>query len=382
MSEQDLILDTIEKIYEAATDPACMDRLASVIARAFGTDSGFLALAEPARTGVPRLLSAPSGTENFDSWARSSYANHYHQQNIWIEAAVKSENPVSVLHEAIDDTALGRSELSDFHAKTNIFDGIGNFFPISGTMIGLLAAFRARGQAAFDDADRRKMMQLFPHLQRALQIQTKLGAIEREHGVTLELLDGLAIGVIILAADGRLLFANGIAERVLHAGEGITMSGGRVRPQDLRARESFDRLVSGAAQTSGRRGLEAGGSITVEGLSGMTMALLISPLRASGLGFGPPMPAAMIVFADPARDMRPPPERVLAATYRLTPAEARLLAALTAGQRLSDYAEAAGIGISTARTHLRQVLSKSGHHRQVDLVRAVIGNPLMRLAKH
>lgn len=57
------------------------------------------------------------------------------------------------------------------------------------------------------------------------------------------------------------------------------------------------------------------------------------------------------------------------ATYHISPAEARLLAALVNGGRIATHAESEGISINTARTHMRRLLEKTGSSGQVDLVR-------------
>jgi DNA-binding CsgD family transcriptional regulator len=64
--------------------------------------------------------------------------------------------------------------------------------------------------------------------------------------------------------------------------------------------------------------------------------------------------------------------------YGLTPAEARLMAALVDGERLEDYAERQQISINTARTQSKQVFAKTGHGRQADLIREVLANLALR----
>jgi DNA-binding CsgD family transcriptional regulator len=48
---------------------------------------------------------------------------------------------------------------------------------------------------------------------------------------------------------------------------------------------------------------------------------------------------------------------------------------------LSEYAQAAGISINTAKTQMRQVFQRTGHDRQVDLIRAIAANPVLKLAQ-
>src|SRR6516165_4810974 len=76
---------------------------------------------------------------------------------------------------------------------------------------------------------------------------------------------------------------------------------------------------------------------------------------------------ALIVVVDPMRHA--PSETDLAEFFGLSPAEARLAAALIAGKRLSAVAADRGVQITTVRTQLRSVLRKVGVKRQSDLLR-------------
>src|SRR5262249_27192921 len=62
-----------------------------------------------------------------------------------------------------------------------------------------------------------------------------------------------------------------------------------------------------------------------------------------------------------------------AAGFGLTPAETRLLSSLLAGRTLAESAQALGIAMSTARTHLDNIFAKTGVTRQADLVRLGTG---------
>ena len=69
------------------------------------------------------------------------------------------------------------------------------------------------------------------------------------------------------------------------------------------------------------------------------------------------------------------PAGVLTRLYGLTPAEARLAAALVAGQSLVDFATEAEITANTARWTLKQVFAKTDTHRQAELVRRLLTGP-------
>ncbi len=93
--------------------------------------------------------------------------------------------------------------------------------------------------------------------------------------------------------------------------------------------------------------------------------LTVVPLRADLVVDDRPF--AMIVVVDPARYS--PSERDLGEFFGLSPAEARLAAALLTGKTLSNIAANSGIRITTVRTQLGCILRKVGAERQSDLIR-------------
>jgi DNA-binding CsgD family transcriptional regulator len=67
-----------------------------------------------------------------------------------------------------------------------------------------------------------------------------------------------------------------------------------------------------------------------------------------------------------------PQMEFLTENFGLTPAEARLVLRLVAGDSLRSSAAALGIGYETARTTLKLVFHKTGTCRQAELVIAMI----------
>jgi DNA-binding CsgD family transcriptional regulator len=111
---------------------------------------------------------------------------------------------------------------------------------------------------------------------------------------------------------------------------------------------------------------------------GRPLSLLVCPLRPHALTLGASVPAALLIFGDP--DAGPSTStQALIELYGLTPAEARLMAALVDGERLEDYADRHQISINTARTQSKQIFAKTGQGRQADLIREVLANPVLRV---
>ena len=127
------------------------------------------------------------------------------------------------------------------------------------------------------------------------------------------------------------------------------------------------------------RSLRAGAVLAIRRPEQPPLSLLVCPAPRDLNQLCLPHPGA-VIFMNSPDEQRPLPEALLARYYGLTPAEARLVGALAAGARLQDYAEEVGISFQTARNHLKRIFAKTDHHRQSDLVRDVLANPVLRLA--
>ena len=104
----------------------------------------------------------------------------------------------------------------------------------------------------------------------------------------------------------------------------------------------------------------------------MPLVLEVAPLGPAlgALGaFGEERPAVLVFIRDPEAPLEVTRLRDL---FGLTRTEASVAAALGRGQSLDDIATGMGIGIGTARTHLKRILTKTGMHRQAQLVALLV----------
>jgi DNA-binding CsgD family transcriptional regulator len=106
---------------------------------------------------------------------------------------------------------------------------------------------------------------------------------------------------------------------------------------------------------------------------------MLSPLPFLG---GPAMPElepgrVLLIAFDSDTTSRTPVDW-MARQFGLTPAEQRLTEAIVNGVPLNDAAEQLGIRLSTARTRLKTIQTKTHCRRQVDLVRLALSLPAVR----
>jgi DNA-binding CsgD family transcriptional regulator len=228
----------------------------------------------------------------------------------------------------------------------------------------LFGVFRHERDGLGDDDARERVSMLAPHIRRAFTISDLMGRSKGEAASFREVIDGLATGVLLVDAEGRLVHANAAgtkllgATRVFHAGRE-----GTLRLEGTNLRELLPEAGSAAH-----------GSFAIETADGGRYVAHILPLTGgarqfTGLG-GDPVAA---LFIQPANFDPPSIPESLARAFDLTPSELRVVLATVRHDGAGDIAEALGIGESTVRTHLHRIFAKTETKRQADLVKLAAG---------
>lgn len=168
----------------------------------------------------------------------------------------------------------------------------------------------------------------------------------------LQIADLLPHGVILCDRHGKVVFANRVAAVVLTQADALLID----RGGEIRGRVPAETALL-------RQALADGGAVRASRESGEALPLLVCPLPPEG---------AVIFIGDRQSAMSQEP---IARWYELTPAEARVAAALAEGESLEDAAELLGITRNTARTHLKRIFAKTGTNRQGALVRLLLTGP-------
>jgi len=180
-------------------------------------------------------------------------------------------------------------------------------------------------------------------------------------------LDNLAVGVIIVTDENRILYTNQAGVQMFARGRPVRSVNGRLSARDATA---IDRLAKAIALA-----LHSDSEI---GPTGIGVALGSAPrdpaiAHVFPLAYGDlmtritPQPTAA-VFIVPA--VRAPIFSLAAVAdcLGLTPSEACLVDKLAAGATLAEAAVALGIADTTAKTHLTHIFCKTGVSRQVELM--------------
>lgn len=355
----------IDDIYAAALEPtrwvATTERLATYLE----APSGIAILVD----GEGSDAAVIGHTANADAAARHAYSERYFRLDPWAAAYLPLGRRAAFIgDEAVDPRHLAESEFYRDHIRHyGIFHCMGTVVPLGARNALVLAVHRPVTATGFEAADKARLTRLLPHLERAGQVQQVLAMADLQRRAAFAALDRLALAVILLAGDGRIVFANTAADALLRVGEAVTALRGRLTVHDAAAAPALQHAIKSAAMINGGHAADPGVIMQVRRPDKRPLSVLVAPLAASR-----PVrlltDAAVIVFiTDPDRQRRLP-LATLASLYRLTPAEGRLMQALIAGERIEDYADGSGISIATAKTQLRRLFEKTDTSRQSDLI--------------
>jgi DNA-binding CsgD family transcriptional regulator len=230
----------------------------------------------------------------------------------------------------------------------------------------VVLAVVAESSEGFAEARLRRLDALRPHFYRALALHGRLSAVEIERDASFAALDRASVGLLIVTTDGAIRFSSSLAEaRLLEAG--LVRRNDKVAALNIGSSYSLRRAIAAASNVPAVSSLVRLSMNEGEGAS--VISVLPWPIGDEAL--------VMLLLSG---EQSAPDNALLRDNYGLTTSEGRLLEALVAGERLAEYAERAGVRISTAKTHLRSVFCKTGERRQADLVRRALTDPALRFS--
>lgn len=348
----------IDEIYDAVVDDLAYARLPAVLAQAVDARTAVvlefdqdLAPISIARHAIPDEIN--------DRYVQLDLARH----DVWTQAIARDGRlDRAVLIETYIDADQFRRTVFFNEMYGAVGDDTARCLgtvmrrPDGFMSVGL---HRAYGQPAFEPGDAATLDALMPHLRRLNAVRTRLRRSTARAELLEAAFDGVRSGLIVADADARLLHANGRAEALLKAGDGLRMRRGRLAPRDEAAGERFAEAVRSAARRTGGRG----GAMRLARAERSPLDVFVAPL-------GGAVPGALILVDDAAEGDEGAAQ-VLSRLYNLTSAEADLAALLQDGLSPSEAAQARDVRLSTVRSQIQMLLDKTDSRRLTDLIRTL-----------
>ena len=220
--------------------------------------------------------------------------------------------------------------------------------------------FGAEGKARF--------ALIVPHVRCAISIGKVVEFHKANEAALSKTLDGLAAAVLLVAADGRLVYVNNKASAMLTEEDVLRAPRGRVTAVDPRADRELRAAIAGAARGDSDLGVKGIAISLTAGdrTSQVAHVLSLASGNRRGLLEGR---AAAALFVRPTTPSAPAPLETIAKLYGLTAGEMRVLAAVAETSGIAAMAAALGVSEATVKSHLNKVFAKTGLRRQADLVK-------------
>ncbi len=363
----------VESMYDAAGSPELWPEVMSALADYAGAFGAYLFYWKKRENAY--WFSAPSRRLR-------TRANELYGERYWtLDAALPQlcRTPPGEFHlcqDHFDDRYVKRSEFyNDFlmpvagvryRAGTRMVD--------DGNVIAILAVHRSARQGPFEARDVQLLKRIVPHVTRAAELHLRISNFAAREAMLACALDRIPWGAIVVDDRCKVLVINAAAEAIVMAGDGLRLCGGRLtaaQPEETRGLES---QVAEAVKTASGAAHRPGDFLAVtRASSDCPLTVMVAPITPrTATHFGRQRPAALIFVAAPERQ---PGLSIaqLCRVFRLTAAEARLADALAAGMTLGEIAAGHGLSKNTIRNQVRVVFSKTGTHRQAELVRLLSG---------
>ena len=223
-------------------------------------------------------------------------------------------------------------------------------------------------EGAFSEAEIGVVRVLAPHIGRAMQIRQKLVETETLNTSLFGLLESTRIGFVALDRNGKITRANDVAVDFLRYDRGLSDMGGRLRAAHQKENERLQMLIAGVLSEGFGVGKSGGAIRLTSPCAKRRLSVLVMPVSVRGASFVAGTPVAAVLIQDET-DAGIMSGAVLRVLYGLSPAETRLALEFAKGQTLARCSEILGVSKETARTQLKSVLSKTGTHRQAELMR-------------
>ncbi|HLY44851.1 MAG TPA: helix-turn-helix transcriptional regulator [Stellaceae bacterium] len=360
------LLRLIDLVHAAAVDMQAWPAALTAIADALGARATSLSIIDPENNAAP-FVCAP---RTDPLWLRA-----YHER--WAASnLVRNRGYALPPGELYDFESLGmprsqfdRTEFyNEFCAPQQSNFGLIMLAAKEETAVSAIGFYRSTAAGRFAADDERLLRELAPHLRRAVSLNLRLAQLDTQRSLTLNVLNHVDRGALLVDAQARILFANTAAEAALSEGGGLRVSGGRLAT----------RIASKTAALQATIASGMNGTLALTCAAGTRLTVEIVALRAKTWRL-PQRPAAIVFIESARRNIMPSPEQI-GRLFDLTPAQAALARELLHGDGIPAAAVRLGISRSTARTHLLKLFEKTGTNRQAELVRLILQQETARAA--
>jgi len=311
----------------------------------------------------------------YDEATVSSYRDHFATRNLWLRSGTHLLQPGSVRtsHIMCSRQVLLASEwYADYCRPLAISQGIGATIHKDSVLTSNVAIFAGDERTPFGGEDIAFLKALMPHMQRALKVHLHVAEADLRKKEFVEAMEPLAVGVILVAANGQILFANRMARALFRKRDALIADRNGLRAVRSHDSTVIRTLIAAAAKTFSGQARKAGGTLKIQRPKGRSpIEVMVSPI-ARDQRFGVAQCAVAALYVTDPESIPERPETELARLHGLTPAEAHVATLIARGRSGRQVADELAISYNTVKSHLKKIFAKTGTRRQGELIRFMV----------
>lgn len=285
--------------------------------------------------------------EGFRGDLLASFASYYHRTNVWAANEGALRPGVAVTSSMLfPDEELPRTEYyAEWLRPQDIFYAIGGVLHQDASTQVKFSVVRSEAQGAFGGEELAFMRAAMPSLRDGLKLQERVALFESVASCGMRALDTLEVGVFLLAADGRLCFANATGAAQLDGRAPVRVRHERLSSDDPAVQAALERdPFPGPVRTQA-------GTLTVTVLT--APPLLRERERV----------ARVVLVSDRRGDVLR-----FARERGLTSAEREVFALLLEGCSVKEISRRRATAYTTVRSQVAGLLGKAGCSSQRELL--------------
>lgn len=368
--------DLVGQLYEAALAPERWPEVLDRLARRCGGGGAVVTLVDPRYAEISLVFHASSV---YTPRIQQEYFEHYAAHDRAGAVFTAPAGRIVIDEELWPDPAeFARDPLIQWRrARTGLPRSIGiNLNNGEGFSDCLLV--QCADHAWPPPAAARAALRAFhPHVARAVQLGRLRAIVEARYRRFLEALDHLRIGVAVLEGNGAVVASNEVLRRVVEERGALRLHAERLVAsvaEDDRALQACLRAALPVRSAGGGTPVPSAGHCRVRSRDGGSPCLLdIVPLGQPDLAGG------ALLFAIDPDDTASFSADGIDTLYALTPTEKAVCDLVGQGLSNREIADARGVSPETIKTHVANVLAKTGRANRFELLRLLVKvNPPLR----
>ena len=225
-------------------------------------------------------------------------------------------------------------------------------------------------ELAGSKSQQEKLQLLMPHISRAQRMMSAQQKFEQELANTIEVLDRLAYGVMLLDEQTKVTYKNRIANWILAQQDGLYLDNNghknQLKTHIKTAQSRLDAAISDIVTHKKQHRVVA--DIAIPRPSGnLPFILQMSPMLNAQVG-----KTKGIIFIKDAQNSQICSASTLQAAFGLTESEAQIALLSSQFQTVEEIAGKRNVGVSTVKTQLSTIFEKTQTASRAELVRLMM----------